>query len=158
MFIHPMLPPIIEHEGRYFHQMTGASRYYLSRSGAVYSTHIKQVMKIPTQSEGYLQTWFTLDSGGRKRLQVHRLVALQFIPNPEHKPFVNHLDFNKKNCRVSNLEWVTTRENESHSRAFHPCYQKNRGLSAAPLFCKLVPCCYVVPTPFRFTPQPATIY
>lgn len=46
-----------------------------------------------------------------KREYVHRLVALTFIPNPEHKPQVDHIDTDRQNNRVENLRWVTQREN-----------------------------------------------
>jgi hypothetical protein len=49
-----------------------------------------------------------------KSVQVHRLVAEYFIPNPLNKKIVNHIDGNKSNNRADNLEWATVRENALH--------------------------------------------
>lgn len=51
----------------------------------------------------------------QKNHSIHRLVAKAFIPNPENKPCVNHLDGNKLNNNDWNLAWVTYSENEIHS-------------------------------------------
>lgn len=55
--------------------------------------------------------------GNRKNEVVHRLVAKQFIPRIANKPQVNHIDGNKRNNKVSNLEWVNNSENQLHAYA-----------------------------------------
>ncbi len=53
-------------------------------------------------------------NGKRKSVRLHRLVAEAFIPNPNKKPQVNHIDGNKANNVCSNLEWTTASENQLH--------------------------------------------
>lgn len=64
--------------------------------------------------KGYMRIHMTLDRE-RVSYKVHRLVADAFIPNPEHKEQVNHIDGNKTNNAVENLEWVTNSENMRHA-------------------------------------------
>lgn len=54
-------------------------------------------------------------NGKHKICSVHALAARAFIPNPEDKPEVNHIDGNKLNCHISNLEWATQSENIKHA-------------------------------------------
>lgn len=74
----------------------------------------EKVMKQHPNKWGYPMVSMSKDgiAGG---FSVHRLVAIAFIDNPENKPQVNHIDGNKLNNYVSNLEWATRKENMRHS-------------------------------------------
>ena len=64
--------------------------------------------------KGYIEFQITYDSRHYSR-KAHRLVAIAFIPNPENKPQVNHIDGDKTNNSVENLEWCTNSENQIHA-------------------------------------------
>lgn len=72
------------------------------------------ILDLKPGKDGYLDTSLYTD-GGIKYYAVHRLVAEAFIPNPENKPTVNHIDGNKANNCVTNLEWATYSEQARHA-------------------------------------------
>lgn len=87
--------------------------YTVLRNGVVIDFEGRKLPQYKTPT-GYVQVMLKQD-GKRKKALVHRLVALAFIPNPLNKPCVNHIDGNKENNSVENLEWCTYSENELHS-------------------------------------------
>ena len=67
-----------------------------------------------TSTDGYHLITLSVNCNNRT-IAVHRLVAQEFIPNPNNLPEVNHKDFNRKNNCVENLEWCTHQDNVSYS-------------------------------------------
>lgn len=87
----------------------------ITRSGRVRRTGRKE-LKPFAYNGGYLAVQVRLN-GNRRNLLLHRLLAMAFLPNPDAKPFINHIDGNKSNNDLANLEWVTHRENMHHAYA-----------------------------------------
>lgn len=88
--------------------------YQISSFGKIKSLRNDKILKLRIGKTGYLYTVFSVNSV-RKTVKPHRLIALNFIPNPEFKIDVNHIDGNKCNNRLDNLEWVTEQENVIHA-------------------------------------------
>ncbi|MFB4275792.1 NUMOD4 domain-containing protein [Nonomuraea sp. MTCD27] len=73
-----------------------------------------RILRPGTGSNGYL--FVILSKNARStNARIHRLVAAAFLPNPEQRPEVNHLDGDKTNNHVTNLEWATRQENVRHA-------------------------------------------
>ena len=93
--------------------------YQVSNLGRVksnYNKNRKTILKNRVNRGRYF-TVLLYKNKRSKNFSVHRLVALTFIPNPENKTQVNHIDGNKLNNRAKNLEWVTASENQIHAYA-----------------------------------------
>lgn len=89
-------------------------QYQVSNTGFVRNKLTGNILKAQEDEKGYLRVRLSLHDKKRSA-RVHRLVAIAFIPNPENKPQVNHIDTNKKNNSVDNLEWNTNGENQIHA-------------------------------------------
>jgi NUMOD4 motif/HNH endonuclease len=102
-----------------FENLIYSNNYEISSFGNIRNLKTKRILKINNKINGYSD--ITLNG---KTFKVHRLVALAFIDNPNNKPTVNHIDRNKHNNRVNNLEWATYSEQSLHSRP--EVYNNNR--------------------------------
>ena len=86
--------------------------YEVSDTGLVRNTSHKAILK-PHIKNGYLA--INLYDKKCKHYYIHRLVAEHFIDNPLNLKYVNHIDCNKHNNKVKNLEWCTQKQNIEHS-------------------------------------------
>lgn len=92
------------------------TKYRVSNTGLIMSLHGRQprIIKPRISYDGYHNAQLYI-GGKPKTIKVHRIVALAFIPNPAGLPEVNHIDGNKLNNRVSNLQWISRKENMQHA-------------------------------------------
>ena len=87
--------------------------YAVDEDGNIYSKRSRKILKPKTDKYGYKVVALSRN-GAVKYKTVHRIVAAAFIPNPARKPTVNHINENKSDNRVCNLEWATHRENDNY--------------------------------------------
>ena len=94
-------------------EINGYPNYLVYDDGRVFSKKRRIFLKSGINSSDYHIVILGND-GKRKTFQVHRLVALHYIPNPDNKPHVDHIDRNPLNNHFSNLRWVTRSENQQN--------------------------------------------
>lgn len=94
--------------------ITGFENYVISESGEVKNTNTGKALKPSLNENGYWYVSLWKDAKNHTR-SLHRLVAQAYIPNPENKPFVNHIDANRANPHKANLEWCDQSENIKHA-------------------------------------------
>lgn len=94
-------------------KVEGFENYSISEDGDVRNDTTMKLLKQHTNNKGYFMVNLWRNNKGYWKT-VHRLLATTFIPKPEGKDCINHIDGNKQNNRLNNLEWCTPSENQLH--------------------------------------------
>ena len=101
-------------------EIKNLTHYLIDKNGNVFNSKLKfrPVKSYPNKNTGYMQVILQNKKAGLKPVNyyIHRLVSQTYLDNQLNLPEVNHIDFNRSNNSVSNLEWVTPKENMKHSK------------------------------------------
>ena len=90
------------------------NKYKITSDGRVYSEYLNDFLKPFFSRGGYVRV--KLNYGDRsKKFMIHRLVAMAFIENKDNKPHVDHINCNRSDNRVENLQWCTPKENAEYA-------------------------------------------
>jgi hypothetical protein len=118
---------VVDYEGLY-----EVSNYGRVKCLSNSATRKEKILKPQIQRDGYNRVTLS-KKGQKKRVPIHRLVAIAFIPNPLQKEQVNHLDADKLNNKLTNLQWATRKENIAHAIALGLMKKNNKAVIATHL-------------------------
>jgi len=105
-----------------FYPIKDFPNYLITKEGVVFSLVTNRILKQHVQQTGYYAV--SIKTAHSNLQFVHRLLATTFIPNPDNLPEVNHIDGNKLNNSLDNLEWVTGCNNIRHAFSHDLCVNK----------------------------------
>lgn len=120
-------------------RIQGFPNYSITSGGTVLNMITGNVMKPYTSKRGYVSVRLS-HKGKQTNKYIHRLVAIHFLENPEELPHVNHIDEDKSNNSLLNLEWCTDAYNKNHSAGTHSLINPDGALVTVKnlsLYCKV---------------------
>ena len=114
------IPNFTKYEASNFGSIRTKETTTVDNRGRKFINHSKLIKQTKNKDRdgtfnGYMSARLTDDSGNRGTRNVHRLIASTFIPNPKNLPTVNHIDGNKQNNNIKNLEWASYSNNNLHA-------------------------------------------
>ena len=95
-------------------EITDFPKYLIDTDGNIYNKRTNKKLKISDNGRGYKKISLYTEEGKTVNKYIHRLVAETFIDNPNNLPEVNHIDENKANNSVDNLEWCDRKYNNNY--------------------------------------------
>ena len=113
--------------------------YYVCDDGNMYkdcggNRGLKRLKGMPN-SGGY-RAIVMVENGYKERYLIHRLVAMYFVPNPDNKPEVDHINTDRTDNRPENLRWVNHKENMNNQTSKEKVTNTQRDINAVPILCK----------------------
>lgn len=93
--------------------------YLISNMGRVMNKNTGRILKPTYDKDGYKRITLINKQGKGKKIRIHRIVAETYIPNPTHKPCIDHINAIRTDNRVENLKWVTRKENSNTTPTLH---------------------------------------